>query len=150
MTKTESFIWSQIQPLLNAQEQLEHTAHLVGFMKQGGTTEIGRGVTAFREAARTRACFVALTNQRMFFLWSKPGRVGAFGPLLECEQVEWYSPDQVATVQTKLAGFGKRLEITLRSGQKLEFHLKRRVGGVPDQARCLDTLIAAHCEPTGP
>ncbi len=144
MTKTESFIWSQIQPLLNAQEQLEHTAYLVGFMKQGG------GVRAFQEAARTRACFVALTNQRMFFLWSKPGRVGAFGPLLECEQVEWYSPDQVATVQTKRAGlFGKRLEITLRSGQKLEFHLKRRVGGVPDQARCLDTLIAAHCEPTG-
>ena len=141
MTKAESFIRSQIQPLLNAQEQLVCTAYLVGFMKQGG------GVRVFQEAARARACFVALTNQRMFFLWSKPGRVGAFGPLLECEQVEWYSPDQVATVQTK--NFDKRLEITLRSGQKLEFHLKRRVGGVPDQARCLDTLIAAHCEPTG-
>jgi hypothetical protein len=89
-----------------------------------------------------RACFVALTQTRAFFLWSKPRRVGAFRPLLECGSVQIVERSQITAKVVRISmSFSRSLSLSL-DGEIVEFLLKRKVRSLPGQAEMIDALCA--------
>src|SRR5262249_9811453 len=80
-TESEAFIAAHVTPRLAPGEVILHTGYLMGELH-------GRGIGLIVGAISLRACFIAVSQTRVFFLWNVPGRIGAFRPLLECGHVQ--------------------------------------------------------------
>ena len=74
-TKADRFVADQVRPLLRFGEQVQHQGYALDAVPTGSVVD----------AARAKASYVILTNQRMLIVKT---RVGAFGPLLENLGVE--------------------------------------------------------------
>ncbi|ESQ15699.1 MAG: hypothetical protein N838_03790 [Thiohalocapsa sp. PB-PSB1] len=150
MAEADQFVVNQVEPLLQAGESIRHFAYLTETVDlsdrriSNAIVAVLEGVSAFRTAARQRACFIALSEARAFFLWGKPGRVGAFRPLLEHEHIECWERNQIdARVERLKPGeyFKKKLVLSFSSGERVAFELKKRVAGMPGQVACINALL---------
>lgn len=103
-TDTDRYILEQVRAHLDAQETVESWAYLEEPIEHGK-------VKAFTSAAKAKAYFAVLTNQRLLFIET---RVGAFHPLLENHGVESYRRAEVIGVHV-----GKSFVISL--DDELEF-----------------------------
>jgi hypothetical protein len=129
----EQFIEGQVSPHLVSDERILHTGYLITDLQASspvGVIVAGLGL---------RACFIAVSQTRAFFLWSKPGRIGAFKPLLECGNVQIVDRSQIAAKIKRSALFSRSLWLSL-SGDVIALRLKRKVRDLPDQAQMIDAL----------
>jgi hypothetical protein len=134
-TAPELFIASQVQPRLADDETVLHTGYLITDLHASGP------VGVILAGISLRACFIALTQTRAFFLWSKPGRIGAFKPLLECGSIQVVERSRITASVRRSGLLTKALWLSL-DGEVVAFHLKRKVRDLPAQAQMLDALCA--------
>jgi hypothetical protein len=134
-TAAERFIASQVQPRLAADETILHTGYLITDLH--ATSPVG----VILAGISLRACFIALTQTRAFFLWSQPGRVGAFKPLLECGSIQIVDRSRI-TASIKRSGLLTKALWLCLDREVVAFHLKRKVRDLPAQAQMLDALGA--------
>ena len=136
MTEAEKFVVSQAQPSLAPDEEVEHIGYLIGYLDS-------EGFGLFAQAARAQACFIALTAERAFFLWSKPGRIGAFRPLLEYHELQILDRATITARVERVRLVRKCLTLSLPSGERARFELQRKVRALPGQAQCIEALLAS-------
>lgn len=134
MTELERFIASQVDPRLASGETIVHSGYLTGAVQAGGP------LGAVMAGIGMRACFIALSETRAFFLWNKPGRVGAFRPLLECDDVQVVERRRITAKITRSGLLSHALWVSLDGGEVLSFHLRRKVRSLPGQAGMIDGL----------
>ncbi len=144
MAEADQFVVNQVEPVaagrrIDTAFRLSHRDSRFERSKDSNAiVAVLEGVSAFRTAARQRACFIALSEARAFFLWANRARVGAFRPLLEHEHIECWERNQIdARVERLKPGeyFKKKLVLSFSSGERVAFELKKRLPACPGRWR---------------